>query len=173
MRHPAGNAYLLYTFDKNEANGYQAIVKLSPDFRRVLSPREGGVIAEFPKPGSNCREAAAMFKRAATYYYIMSETRGWRPSNTWYRTASSVGPVAQWSALLQVAVTPAGDAYSFRTQHDFVLPFTGSSTTTYIYCGDTNWNGKADNGLRVTAGTYLLYLKAGTMAASSKAVFLK
>jgi hypothetical protein len=131
-----GNAYLLYTFDKNETNGYQAIVKLSSDFRRILTPSEGGVVAEFEKSGGYCKEAAAIFKRGSTYYYIMSETRGWRPSNTWYRTASFIGPASSWSELKQVQLDPTVDAYSFRTQHDFVLPVSGTDTTTYIYCGD-------------------------------------
>jgi hypothetical protein len=131
-----GNAYLAYTFDKGETNGYQAIVKLSPDFRRVLTPAEGGVIAEFPKTEYYGQEAAAMFKRGSLYYHIMSDTRGWRPSVTRYRTASRIGPASVWSALKEVKLQPAGDAYSFRTQHDFVLPITGSETTTYIYCGD-------------------------------------
>ena len=131
-----GNAYLLYTFDKNETNGCQAIVKLSSDFRSVLSPSQGGVVAEFAKSGYHCKEAAAMFKRGSTYYYFMSETRGWRPSNTWYRTASSIESDSVWSELKQVKLGPTGDAYSFRTQHDFVLPVSGTDTTTYIYCGD-------------------------------------
>jgi hypothetical protein len=131
-----GNAYILYSFDKNETNGCQAIVKLSSDFRSVLTPAQGGFVAEFPKSGYYCKEAAAIFKRGSTYYHIMSETRGWRPSNTWYRTATSIGDASVWSALTQASMDPTGDAYSFRTQHDFVLPITGSLGTTYVYCGD-------------------------------------
>jgi hypothetical protein len=141
-----GNAYILYSFDKVEANGYQAIVKLSSDFRSVLTPAQGGYIVEFAKVGYYCREAASIFKRGSTYYYTMSETRGWRPSDTYYRTASSIG--SSWSAEKKATLTPTGDAYSFRTQHDFVLPITGSSTTSYIYFGDrwslfgtTDYNG--------------------------------
>jgi Glycosyl hydrolases family 43 len=131
-----GNAYLLYTFDKGEANGYQAIVKLSPDFRMVLTPAEGGVVAEFPKSTYYGQEAAAIFKRGTTYYHIMSDTRGWRPSVTRYRTASSIGPASAWSPLQEVRMNPAGSPFSFRTQHDFVLPVTGTDTTTYIFIGD-------------------------------------
>lgn len=131
-----GNAYLLYTFDKGEANGYQAIVKLSSDFRKILTPAQGGVIAEFPKTTYYGQEAAAIFKRGSTYYHIMSDTRGWRPSVTRYRTAASMGPASVWSALQEVRLNPAGSAYSFRTQHDFVLPVTGTDTTTFIFVGD-------------------------------------
>jgi hypothetical protein len=131
-----GNAYLLYTFDKGEENGYQGIAKLSPDFLRVLKPEEGGVVAEFPKTEYYGQEAAALFKRGSTYYHIMSDTRGWRPSVTRYRTATRLGPASEWSALKEVRMLPTGDAYSFRTQHDFVLPIVGSDTTTYVYCGD-------------------------------------
>lgn len=142
-----GNAYLLYTLDKVEANGFQAIVKLSPDFRRVLAPAAGGLTAEFPKTEYYGQEAAALFKRGSLYYHIMSDTRGWRPSVTRYRTAGSVGPASVWSALKEVKLLPAGDAYSFRTQHDFVLPITGSDSTTYVYCGD-RWSlyGETDYG---------------------------
>jgi hypothetical protein len=131
-----GEAYLLYTFDKGEANGYQAIVKLSPDFRRVLPPQEGGVVAEFPKTLYYGQEAAALFKRGSTYYHIMSDTRGWRPSVTRYRTAARIGPASVWSPLQEVRLQPGGDTYSFRTQHDFVLTVTGTEATTYVYCGD-------------------------------------
>jgi hypothetical protein len=129
-----GNAYILYSFDKNETNGCQAIVKLSSDFRSVLTPEQGGCIAEFPKSGYYCREAAAIFKRDSTYYYTMSETRGWRPSDTYYRTARSIE--SGWSAEKKVIFKPADEPYSCRTQHDFVLPVTGSLSTTYIYIGD-------------------------------------
>lgn len=143
-----GSAYLLYTFDKGEDNGYQAIVKLSSDFRKALTPAEGGVVAEFPKTEYYGQEAAAVFKRGGTYYHIMSDTRGWRPSVTRYRTATRMGPASEWSALKEVRLQPSGDAYSYRTQHDFVLPVVGSDTTTFIYCGDrwslfgeTDYNG--------------------------------
>lgn len=143
-----GNAYLLYTLDKVEANGYQAIVKLSPDFRRVMKPADGGVVAEFPKTEYYGQEAAAMFKRGALYYHIMSDTRGWRPSVARYRTASRIGPASAWSPLKELKMQPSGDAYSFRTQHDFVLPIAGSGATTFVYCGDrwslfgeTDYNG--------------------------------
>jgi Glycosyl hydrolases family 43 len=131
-----GNAYLLYTFDKGEANGYQAIVKLSPDFRKVLTPSEGGVVAEFPKSTYYGQEAAAIFKRGSAYYHIMSDTRGWRPSVTRYRTSTAIGPASTWSALQEVRMNPAGSAYSFRTQHDFVLTVTGTETTNFIFIGD-------------------------------------
>lgn len=142
-----GSAYLLYTFDKGEANGHQAIVKLSPDFLKVLTPAEGGVVAEFPKTEYYGQEAAAMFKRGSTYYHIMSDTRGWRPSVTRYRTASRIGPASAWSPLKEVRMQPSGDAYSFRTQHDFVLPIAGNEATTYVYCGD-RWSlyGQTDYG---------------------------
>lgn len=123
------DAYILYTYDKTEANECQHIVKLSSDFRSVSN-----IVAEFEKSGYYCKEAAAVFKNGSTYYYFMSETRGWRPSKTWYRTSNSMG--ATWSGLKEVNMGPIADAYSFRTQHDFVLPVTGTNATTYIYCGD-------------------------------------
>jgi hypothetical protein len=112
-----GQAYILYTFDRDETNGYQAITKLSSDFRSVDT-----VVAEFKKSQYYCMEAAAIFKRAGTYYYIMSETRGWKPSNTWYRTATEIGPESVWASMKQVPLDPSSGSVSYYTQHDFVLP---------------------------------------------------
>jgi len=47
------------------------------------------------------------------------------------RTASS-GP---WSGLKVLSTDPVSKD-SFNTQHDFVIPITGSETTTYLYVGD-------------------------------------
>lgn len=66
----------------------------------------------------------------------MSETRGWKPSNTWYRTATEIGPESVWSSMKQVPLNPSSGSVSYYTQHDFVLPVIGTKDTTFIYCGD-------------------------------------
>lgn len=126
-----GNAYLAYTFDKLETNRTQAIVKLDPaNFRRILPPSKGGYMAEFQ---GEVREAAGIIKREGTYYYFTSQCRGWKPSVTKYRMAKNMsGP---WSDPKELITDPSAE-FTYRTQHDFVLPVTGKKSTEFIYCGD-------------------------------------
>jgi hypothetical protein len=50
-----------------------------------------------------------------------------------YATAASLaGP---WSDL-RVLVTEPASPDSFNTQHDFIIPITGTQKTTYVYVGD-------------------------------------
>lgn len=126
-----GNAYILYTFDRDQTNGFQSITKLSDDFRSI-----GSIVAEFRKTQGSCYEAASIFKRGAKYYYTMSETRGWQPSNTWYRTSDTIGPETGWSTISMAKRDPYPGTKSYYTQHDFILPVQGISDTTYIYFGD-------------------------------------
>lgn len=145
-----GSAWLLYTFDKPEPNYAQAILKLGPDFMTPLPPVAPNYV-EFSggKWMAGVQEAAAVFKRNGTYYYFTSLCNGWKSSPTRYRTATSMaGP---WTANAIVPTNPSsGD--SFNTQHDFVLPITGTTDTTYVFFGD-RWNnfrastGAADVGL--------------------------
>ncbi|NBD22963.1 hypothetical protein [Paenibacillus glycinis] len=136
------SAYLMYTFDKGQANGGQAILKLSDDFLTPLAPVAGNY-SEFSGgtwDNGDVREAASIFKRDGKYYYFTSNTRGWKSSDTAYRTADSMaGP---WSARKVVATSPA-TSDSFNTQHDFVLEVQGTQGTSYVYCGDrwSNYSG--------------------------------
>lgn len=129
-----GNAWLLYTFDKPEENYSQAILKLDSDFMTPLSPVAGNY-TEFTGGTwrAGVQEAAGAFKRNDTYYYFTSTCMGWKSSETRYRTATSMaGP---WSDNAIVPTNPHHDS-SYITQHDFVLPIVGTTTTTYMYCGD-------------------------------------
>lgn len=141
-----GNAYILYTFDRDQTNGFQSITKLSDDFRSIES-----IVAEFRKTQGSCYEAAAIFKRGATYYYIMSETRGWQPSDTWYRTSDTLGPETGWSTISMAKRDPYPGTRSYFTQHDFVLPLQGTDGTTFIFCGD-RWSVYAGNDYGNQAG---------------------
>ncbi|MCM3626271.1 hypothetical protein M3194_02670 [Paenibacillus glycanilyticus] len=136
------NAYLMYTFDKGQTNGGQAILKLSNDFLKPMPPTTGNY-SEFSGgtwDNGDIREAASIFKRNGKYYYFTSNTRGWKSSDTAYRTAESMaGP---WSERKPVVTSPSS-ADSFNTQHDFVLEVQGSQGTTYVYGGDrwSNYSG--------------------------------
>lgn len=137
-----GNAWLLYTFDKPEANYSQAILKLDADFMTPLPPVAGNY-TEFTGGTwrAGVQEAAGVFKRNNTYYYFTSTCAGWNSSETRYRTATSMaGP---WSNNAIVPTNAHHDS-SYNTQHDFVLPVVGTTTTTYMYCGDrwSNFTGK-------------------------------
>jgi hypothetical protein len=137
-------AYLIYTFDKPQNNYAQAILKLSGDFLSPMSSTKGNYV-EFSGGSwpAGVQEAASIIKRGSTYYYFTSKCAGWASSETRYRTASSMaGP---WSKNEMVATKPS-TGNSFNTQHDFVLPITGSSTTTYLYCGD-RWSNYTGNGV--------------------------
>lgn len=137
-------AWLLYTFDKPEANYSQAILKLGPDFMTPLPPTPGNYV-EFTGGGwpTGVQEAATIFKRGQIYYYMTSLCQGWRSSVTRYRTATSVaGP---WTGNAIVATNPASST-SFNTQHDFVLKISGAAGDSFVYCGD-RWSNYTGNGV--------------------------
>jgi len=50
-----------------------------------------------------------------------------------------------WTNNAIVPTNPYEDS-SYNTQHDFVLPVQGNSTTTYVYCGD-RWRNKTGKGI--------------------------
>lgn len=58
---------------------------------------------------------------------------GWNSTATMYATANSLGGL--WSELKHLATDPDSPD-SFNTQHDFIIPVTGSEGTTYLYVGD-------------------------------------
>ncbi len=127
------SAWLLYTFDKPQPNYAQAILKLASDFMTPLAPAAGNYV-EFSGGTwqAGVQEAASVFKRDGRYYYFTSLCNGWKSSQTRYRTATSMaGP---WTSNAVVPTNPPS-SNSFNTQHDFVLPIAGP-TTTYVYFGD-------------------------------------
>jgi hypothetical protein len=137
MYQEGSDAYLLYTFDKDGQNASYAFLKLSDDFLAPLSPVPGNYVefsgGTWKKYDGDHREAHAVFKRDGIYYHFSSNTRGFRPSETSYRTATNmIGP---WSERKVVPTDPHTET-SFQTQHDFVLTVNGSAGTTYVYVGD-------------------------------------
>jgi len=75
------------------------------------------------------REAPAVVKHGGIYYMISSACTGWLPNQATYAYADSL--TGKWSALY-----PLGDATTYDTQPTYILPVTGSETTSYLYIGD-------------------------------------
>ena len=136
-------AYLLATMDKDIGgkkylNQSLAIFELSKDFLRIKRKvfegfdNVNGNTNKIPQDHSS-REASHIIKVGGVYYWFSSGLVGWNSSATVYATAKDLaGP---WSELKLLRTEPASKD-SFNTQHDFVLPVTGSESTTYVYVGD-------------------------------------
>jgi hypothetical protein len=137
------DAYLICTLDKLIAgkrylNQSLAIFKLTPDYLNIEKKvYEGfdnvnGDRSVYPRHQTS-REASHIIKVDGLYYWFSSGLLGWNSSQTMYATAPALaGP---WSELKVLATEPASPD-SFNTQHDFVIPVTGTQTTTYLYVGD-------------------------------------
>jgi len=123
------DAYLVTVLDHPDQmphNYSLAIFKLSWDFLSV----ESKVFEGFENGG---REAPHIIKMGDIYYWFTSGLMGWNSTATMYTTANSLsGP---WLELKPLATDPDSPD-SFNTQHDFVIPVTGSERTTYLYVGD-------------------------------------
>jgi len=136
-------AYLVCTMDKDIGgtkylNQSLAIFHLTPDSlgidRKVFEGFDNvnGDPSVVPRQQSS-REASHIVKVGGVYYWFSSGLEGWRSTQTKYATAASLaGP---WSELKTLRTDPLSRD-SFNTQHDFVIPVTGSETTTYLYVGD-------------------------------------
>jgi hypothetical protein len=128
-----GDAYLLSADYDNGIIVYQ----MNSDYTAPVSIVDG-------ESTWGDREAPAMFKANGYYFLICSHETGWSSNDDQYSYATSIsGP---WSALADVA-TAGTDTYN--SQSTYVVPVTGSSTTTYMYMGD-RW----DSG-DITDSTYV------------------
>jgi len=137
------DAYLVCTLDKiidgrRYLNQSLAIFKLTPDYLGIAEKvYEGfdnvnGDRSRNPRHHTS-REASHIIKVDGVYYWFSSGLQGWRSTQTMYATADALaGP---WSDLRPLPTEPAS-ADSFNTQHDFVIPVTGTERTTYVYVGD-------------------------------------
>jgi len=136
-------AYVLATMDKDIGgrkymNQSLAIFELSKDFVRI----ERKVFEGFDNVSGNTkvvprehssREASHIIKVGGVYYWLSSALVGWNSSATMYATATNLaGP---WSNLKLLRTDPPSKD-SYNTQHDFVVPVTGTEVTTYLYVGD-------------------------------------
>jgi hypothetical protein len=119
-----GQAYLAASANNNAD---MVIYRLSSDYLSVTQ--------EVYRLAGQSRESPAIFKVSGVYFLITSGTSGWAPNMQRYMSATSLsGP---WSALTDL--TP-GSSTSYDSQTAYVLPVTGTSTTTYVYMGD-RWFG--------------------------------
>jgi hypothetical protein len=114
-----GKAYFMASANNNLD---MIIYQLADDYLSVKSQ----VVTVF---AGKQREAPAMFKQNGRYFLITSAATGWDPNQAQYASATSIaGP---WSSLANL-----GDGTTYDTQSAFVIPFTGSQATTYIFAGD-------------------------------------
>ncbi len=119
-----GQGYLAASANENAD---MVIYRLSADY---LSP-----VQEIYRLPGQYRESPAIFKVDGVYFMVTSGTSGWAPNMQRYMSATSLaGP---WSSLRDL--TP-GSSTSYDSQTTYVLPVTGTQTTTYVYMGD-RWFG--------------------------------
>jgi len=145
------NAYLVCTMDKDVGdtkylNQNLAVFRLKPDYLGIAEKIYEGFENVNGSPSTNprhqtSREASHIIKVGGVYYWFSSGLQGWNSTETKDATATSLaGP---WSEL-KVLPTEPGSHDSFNTQHDFVIPVTGSKTTAYVCVGDrySQWTGQ-------------------------------
>jgi hypothetical protein len=114
-----GTAYFISAANNNQD---MMIYQLSDDYLTVKS-QVAKVFA------GKSREAPAVFKQNGHYYLITSAATGWDSNQAQYASATSMaGP---WGSL-----TNLGDGTTYDTQSAYVIPFTGSQGTTYIFAAD-------------------------------------
>ncbi|PZD97172.1 beta-xylosidase [Paenibacillus sambharensis] len=118
-----GTAYL---FSSTRVNADMNVFRLSSDFLSVDTLVQTMFIGQY-------REAPAVFKRGSTYFLITSGATGWNPNQAKYSTATSIE--GTWT-------NPAnfGDSTTYGSQSTYVIPVSGSTTTSYLYMGD-RWAG--------------------------------
>ncbi|MCL6590601.1 MAG: RICIN domain-containing protein [Firmicutes bacterium] len=102
------------------------LYQLSSDFRSITS------LAAKLFAGQQ-REAPCLFKRGSYYFLLTSGCTGWTPNQAKYAYSTSL--TSGWSSLINI-----GDSTTYSSQPAFVIPVSGSTTTTYLYTGD-RWAG--------------------------------
>jgi hypothetical protein len=113
-----------YFISEDRTNTKLQIYQLSDDYLTVSS-----LVASLPQ-----FESPAVAKIGSTYFIFGSHLTGWSTNDNQYTTASSmVGPWAAWKSF-----APSG-TNTCDSQVTFILPVTGTSTTTYVFLGD-RWN---------------------------------
>ena len=113
-----------YFLSEDRTNTKLQIYQLSNDYLTVSS-----LVATLPQ-----YESPAVAKIGSTYFIFGSHLTGWATNDNQYTTASSMaGPWAAWKSF-----APAG-TNTCDSQVTFILPVTGTSTTTYVFLGD-RWN---------------------------------
>jgi hypothetical protein len=116
-----GTAYFI---SEDRANAKLQIYQLSADFLSVTALVKT----------MNQYESPAMVKIGGTYYLFGSHLTGWATNDNQYATATSI--TGTWSAWRSFA--PSG-TNTCNSQTTFILPVSGTSTTSYMFLGD-RWN---------------------------------
>lgn len=116
------NAYLISLGEEGTSiNKTDRIFPLSSDYL-TCQPE----IYSFTNAG---REGLSVFKAGAYYFIVGSSCTGWSPNQQAYTYSTSLSNGwSNWNNL--------GDGYCFSSQSNYILPVTGSSTTSYIFMGD-------------------------------------
>ncbi|HEY5957236.1 MAG TPA: family 43 glycosylhydrolase, partial [Polyangiaceae bacterium] len=113
-----------YFISEDRTNTKLQIYQLSEDYLTVAS-----LVASLPQ-----YESPAVVKIAGTYYIFGSHLTGWSTNDNQYSTASAMsGPWSAWKSF-----APSG-TNTCNSQVTFILPVTGTSTTSYVFFGD-RWN---------------------------------
>jgi Glycosyl hydrolases family 43 len=113
-----------YFLSEDRTNTKLQIYQLSDDYLTVSS-----LVATVPQ-----YESPAVVKIGGTYFLFGSHLSGWATNDNQYSTASSMaGPWGTWKSF-----APAG-TNTCNSQSTFILPVTGSSSTTYVFLAD-RWN---------------------------------
>lgn len=127
------NGYFVANIDQEEGARIAAIFKLTSDYLDFDSQT-------FRDSVPYETEAYHLVKKDDLWYWFASGLYYWYSTPTSYRTSASLeGP---WGAYQFVDTSPNQPIMwdkldSFNTQHDFIIPVTGTQGTTYVYFGDT------------------------------------
>ena len=125
--------YFVANMDHQQGARIAAILKLTPDYLDFHSQIFRDSVAYET-------EAYHLVKKGDLWYWFASGLYYWHSTPTSYRTSTSLeGP---WGAYQFVDTNPYQPIMwdkldSFNTQHDFIIPVTGTQETTYVYFGDT------------------------------------
>ncbi len=116
------------TFQDSDGTGYVLIhggeiYKLSDDYKSVTEQVNKSMVSGF--------EAPTLFRKDSMYYFLGSNLTSWEKNDNYYFTATSLkGP---WTR--RGFFCPEG-TLTWNSQATFVLPITGSKTTTFMFMGD-------------------------------------
>jgi len=128
------DAYLVANMNQTAGAREAGIIKLTSDYLDFQ-----GVIYRDSNGGYE-KEAHQLVKMNGLWYWFASGTYYWYSTPTSYRVSSSLtGPWGDYTYFDTNPQRPiAWDKMdSFNTQHDFILPITGTQGTTLVYFGDT------------------------------------
>ena len=110
-----------YFISEDRTSRKLQIYRLSADFLSVSAR-----VATLPQ-----YESPAMVKIGGRYYLFGSHLTGWSTNDNQYTTATSI--TGAWSSWRSFA--PSG-TNTCNSQTTFILPVTGTGTTSYVFLGD-------------------------------------